>query len=200
MISTSTLGLPGLSIPAQGSQVATVRLLSLWQPWATLVAIGAKTIETRSWQTPYRGKIAIHASLNTPAEQRALCYSDPFFKPLYHHVRPQFEAGASQQGNAIYRMLPKGCIVATCDLIDCWQVSGTPKPYYGPYLGYDAHGGNKVWTVPPPEPELNFGNYAPGRWAWILDNIKPLAEPLPWKGAQGLRAIQWPENISGEGA
>lgn len=29
--------------------------ISLWQPWATLMAIGAKTIETRSWSTRHRG-------------------------------------------------------------------------------------------------------------------------------------------------
>lgn len=29
-----------------------MKLLSLWEPWATLMAIGAKRIETRSWQTP----------------------------------------------------------------------------------------------------------------------------------------------------
>lgn len=39
-----------------------MKLLSLWEPWATLMAIGAKRIETRSWSTPYRGWLAIHAS------------------------------------------------------------------------------------------------------------------------------------------
>ncbi len=38
-----------------------MRTLTLTQPWATLVALGAKTIETRSWQTSYRGPLAIHA-------------------------------------------------------------------------------------------------------------------------------------------
>lgn len=36
--------------------------LTLMQPWATLVAIGAKRIETRSWATRYRGPSAIHAA------------------------------------------------------------------------------------------------------------------------------------------
>lgn len=33
--------------------------LSLWQPWAGLIAIGEKTIETRYWETSYRGNILI---------------------------------------------------------------------------------------------------------------------------------------------
>ena len=39
-----------------------IRALSLRQPWASLVADGRKTIETRTWRTRYRGTLAIHAS------------------------------------------------------------------------------------------------------------------------------------------
>ena len=39
-----------------------MKAISLLQPWATLVSIGAKRVETRSWRTDYRGPIAIHAS------------------------------------------------------------------------------------------------------------------------------------------
>ena len=57
-----------------------MKLISLWEPWATLMAIGAKTIETRSWETNYRGWLAIHASKNGLAKsQLRECLSDPFF-------------------------------------------------------------------------------------------------------------------------
>lgn len=39
-----------------------MKAITLTQPWATLVAIGAKRIETRSWATRYRGPLAIHAA------------------------------------------------------------------------------------------------------------------------------------------
>ncbi len=39
-----------------------MKAISLLQPWASLIVIGAKTIETRSWGTKYRGPILIHAS------------------------------------------------------------------------------------------------------------------------------------------
>ncbi len=39
-----------------------MKALTLTQPWASLVAVGAKRIETRSWETNYRGTIAIHAA------------------------------------------------------------------------------------------------------------------------------------------
>ena len=38
------------------------RAISLIQPWATLIVAGLKRYETRSWSTPYRGRILIHAS------------------------------------------------------------------------------------------------------------------------------------------
>ena len=43
-----------------------MRALSLIQPWATAIMVGNKLIETRSWKTPYRGRIAIHASKGFP--------------------------------------------------------------------------------------------------------------------------------------
>ena len=39
-----------------------MKVLSLLQPWATLVVKGVKKIETRSWRTAYRGELLIHAS------------------------------------------------------------------------------------------------------------------------------------------
>jgi hypothetical protein len=35
-----------------------MKTLTLHQPWATLVALGAKQIETRSWAASYRGPLA----------------------------------------------------------------------------------------------------------------------------------------------
>jgi activating signal cointegrator 1 len=47
------------------------RALSLLQPYATLLALGVKVHETRSWTTPYRGWLAIHASRRYTGDQRA---------------------------------------------------------------------------------------------------------------------------------
>lgn len=38
-----------------------MRMLTIQQPWAGLIATGIKTIELRSWSTIYRGALAIHA-------------------------------------------------------------------------------------------------------------------------------------------
>lgn len=39
-----------------------LKAITLLQPWASLVAMGAKTIETRPYATQYRGPLAIHAA------------------------------------------------------------------------------------------------------------------------------------------
>ena len=39
-----------------------MKVLSLTEPYATLIKIGIKQVETRSWKTNYRGKLYIHAS------------------------------------------------------------------------------------------------------------------------------------------
>lgn len=38
-----------------------MKVLTLKQPWATLVAEGIKEYEFRTWKTKYRGKVLIHA-------------------------------------------------------------------------------------------------------------------------------------------
>jgi hypothetical protein len=77
--------------------------LSLWQPWASLVAVGAKRIETRHWPAPesLRGeRIAIHAA----KRRNDLWLLD---------VPPFNEYGLDRE------TLPLGCIVATAVLVKC---------------------------------------------------------------------------------
>jgi hypothetical protein len=67
-----------------------MKAISLLQPWATLVVIGAKKIETRSWSTPYRGRILIHASLGKAGS--IFCDHPPFSKYIPHFNNLPFGA------------------------------------------------------------------------------------------------------------
>jgi len=40
-----------------------MKVISIKEPWASLIKENVKSIETRSWNTKYRGEIYIHASL-----------------------------------------------------------------------------------------------------------------------------------------
>lgn len=40
--------------------------------------------------------------------------------------------------------------------------------------------------------EREWGDYSPGRWAWKLEDVRPLRFPLPWKGRQGWFDVEIP--------
>jgi hypothetical protein len=50
------------------------RVLSIRQPWAWAIATGRKKVENRSWNTPYRGTVYIHASSRTEKFQNEWLY------------------------------------------------------------------------------------------------------------------------------
>lgn len=86
-----------------------MKALSLWQPWASAIAIGAKTIETRGWWTPYRGPLAIHAAKFQNDETRE------FF------TWKGCEALRAKYPN--FDSLPFGAIVATCRITECLRTT-----------------------------------------------------------------------------
>jgi hypothetical protein len=134
-----------------------IKAITLWQPWASLVAIGSKRIETRSWSTSYRGLLAIHAAKRFPKEAMDLCQLDPFRGALWPFW--------NRLGFVVVNALPRGSIVAVCELQSLVEITATNAPT---------------------EPELSFGDYAPGRWAWYLENVKELLKPILARGKQRL--------------
>lgn len=45
-----------------------MKALSIIQPWASLIAVGIKDIENRTWRTNYRGEFLIHSSAKRLSE------------------------------------------------------------------------------------------------------------------------------------
>ena len=134
--------------------------VNLPQPFATLIAIGAKRIETRSWGTKYRGPLAIHAAKGYPEEARRLCSERPF------------QSALAKEGYFSAELLLRSHIVAVCNLVACEKM--TPE---------------LIAMVP--EPERSFGFYEPGRWMWMLEEVRPVSIPGEVKGALGL--WEWDE-------
>jgi activating signal cointegrator 1 len=64
------------------SQLAELNVLTLTEPWASLVVDGQKRFETRYWPTRYRGLLLIQAAKGFPTGARALCYEEPFKSAL----------------------------------------------------------------------------------------------------------------------
>src|ERR1035438_4171252 len=137
---------------------ARMKALTLTQPWATLVAIGVKRIETRSWYTHYRGPLAIHAAKGFPNWARAQCLFEPFVSALRPHC-------------ATLGDIPRGVVLATCNLVGCREIIHSVHPSL-PEGEYIVDGGPHGRIIPPPMPALEFGDYSDGRWAWILEDVE----------------------------
>jgi activating signal cointegrator 1 len=124
-----------------------MKAISLHQPWASAIALGNKSIETRHWKPKHRGEIAIHAAKTLDCE---------------------FAAAERSLGRLPAR-LPLGAIVAVATLVDC-------RPTHELKLEIGAI-------------ERLYGNYEPGRWGWMLEDIRVLAEPVGAVGRQSLFSI-----------
>ena len=148
--------------------------LTVNQPWAMMVALGAKLIETRSWPTRYRGRLAIHASKKLTMFQLALCYRPPF-RDILSAWGIDIMAGELRPGN---NKFPLGAIIATVDLIDCMPTNDIKPWQFGWQIGM------KTWVLTDQEKAL--GDFLPDRYAWLLDNVQMLPEPIPAKGKLGL--------------
>lgn len=133
-----------------------MKTISLWQPWATLIAIEAKRFETRSWSTKHRGLLAIHAAKKWDALLKEYCEVEPFRRVLQ----------ANDHGKDGVMPLPLGAIVAVVKLVEVHRVE-------------------KVRGLISPT-EKAFGDYADGRYAWKLEMVKRFEKPIPMNGAQGL--------------
>lgn len=152
-----------------------MKALSLWQPWASAVALGSKRIETRAWSTNYRGPLAIHAAKRCVMDELDSYQRDPSWAAALGIV-PARPSGAEES----LKVLPFGCVVAVCDLVDCVLTESLPTLFdEGIDIDIDYGG----WT------ERQMGDFTPGRFAWILVNVRKLALPLPLRGAQGLFTI-----------
>ncbi len=135
-----------------------MKALTLWQPWATLIAVGVKVIETRGWGTPYRGPLAIHAASSEPAEVRRLMrFDEPFISLL---------AAAGYKNPDV---LPRGAVVATAELF-CVQhiVAGFQLPKSPELELGDYRAGRYAWFLRNvqrlPEPVPCKGRQ--GLWDW----------------------------------
>jgi activating signal cointegrator 1 len=134
-----------------------MKCLSLWQPWASLIEVGAKTIETRSWSTRYRGPIAIHAAKRWSRDQLDFCR----WSQVEHALRGMISMPRRPPREA----LPFGVIVAVADLVDCYEIDAV--------------------NLPSSPTERAFGDYTPGRFAWQLANIRAVPY-VPLCATQGL--------------
>ena len=137
-----------------------MKVITLWQPYASLIAFGLKGYETRHWSTPYRGKLAIHAA------KRKMTADDidlwDIVKGVYASYLPLAE------------VLPLGAVTAIATLADCKEMRS--------YNGRGEINSHNLSEI-----EEMVGHWEDGRFAWSLEQVERLTEPIAWVGGQGLK-------------
>lgn len=135
-----------------------MKAITIIQPWATLIALGEKQFETRSWATKHRGELAIHAGKKI---DREACQTEPIRSTLARY-------GLTADN------LITGAVVAIVTLKDCLQSVDTWTD------GYVLENGSYVYP-----PEYEFGDFTPGRYGWLLSNVRWLPDPFPQRVNRG---------------
>lgn len=142
-----------------------MRILTIKQPWAWLIAGGFKHVENRSANIAgdYRGPVAIHAGRRMDLRARG--------HPEVDRVaREQWNAGAQE----LFVGMPKmfGHILAVADLYAVHQ-----------------HDGSRGFVCCPNAPDRYTRWAEPNKWHLCFASPRTLADPIPYRGALGLRSL-----------
>jgi activating signal cointegrator 1 len=138
-----------------------MKAITIKQPFATLLALGYKRYETRSWQTKHRGKLAIHAGKSI---DRQAC------------ERPEVKQILQGAGYESWRDLPTGAVIGIGELTNCSRVLAQDVP-------------KAVATIDSGQIDglaYKFGDFTVGRYAWEVANVELLTEPILCRGRLSL--------------
>lgn len=160
---------------------AAPRALSMWQPWASLLAHGIKKVESRGRDTPFRGEFYIHATGSVPKVSYTEHYlKDPeFLMYVNHFLRVGHYNPISW--NDYRHAFPTGQLIGKARITDSMP-SWDLKEKWGPRRMDD-------W-----QREFTLGDHGSDRFAWMVEqpqviSIGAITEKpmgIPAKGSQSL--------------
>lgn len=109
-----------------------MKVLSLTEPFATLIKEKKKLVETRSWKTNYRGELYIHASMTKPSKK------DLEDKELMSLVEN--------------KVMHFGKIICKCNLVDCVYmteeyINNVKENNYQEYICGEYSTGRYAWIL-----------------------------------------------------
>lgn len=134
-----------------------MKILSLIQPWASLVVGNIKDVENRSWPTNIRGKVGIAASARKSAEEwdsavmtvRQVCQFE------YHEDAESWLIALVGEFNE----LPRSAIIGTAEIVDCKRAVTSPWHFDGNWGFYLRNA--KMFDAPiPAKGKLGFWDFA----------------------------------------
>lgn len=131
------------------------KVLSIKQPWASLIIEGFKPIENRTWQTTHRGKLLIHASAIYDKSQNG---------SISQLLGAYRWAELTNDFINKYSKLPVSAILGEVDLVDCVQNH--------PDLWADKWTEEDIWWF------KDNNKKVPTIWHWVLENPIMYDEPI----------------------
>lgn len=149
-----------------------LKVLTLWQPWASAVVRGSKRMETRSWPTSYRGPLLIHAAKRCPSNEILGLGSSWTWCGVLGWT----------MGNADPFALPFGAIVGMVEVTCCVPTTACTVGQIDAVRGPDKDGYGFT--------ERNLGDFTPGRWAWGLANAIAFENPVECRGKQRIWNVE----------
>lgn len=171
----------------------SLKALTIWQPWASLITIGAKPYEFRGWEAPrwiIGQRIAIHAGarpvrmrevrdliadLEDPLE--VVCLRKEIALPFLRRVRAGLIAAKAGGGLFQPATSPDAPLTLPLSHIVCTAVIGAPKR--GDACAREFGSGCGVGDANDSDREGTFN------WGWPLTDVQPGIPPIPARGAQG---------------
>lgn len=187
-----------------------MKAITLHQPWATLVAIGAKRIETRP--SPPNGpmrpagvrgypgltiepgeRIAIHAAARPATEGLRLENAGALVTVGYLVQDGRLLDLCNEETHP----LPLGRLVATASVTAALPIlEGRADLQRCLWLDEDRRlhevtfSGERGWRLSDRESDHPLGDYRPGRWGWLLADVQAMPQPTPRiPGRQGVWSL-----------
>lgn len=139
-----------------------MKVISIWNPYASLLAYGCKSIETRSWPAPKSligQRIGIASTKQMRPEQRAVLQDEKFMEYFSRTGLPQ-----------TLEEMPNGFLLGTIVLHSSSVIEEED-------------------IADLTEEERLYGYFKPGFYAWRCRYPEPFFNPLPVRGAQGVWEI-----------
>ncbi|OCP22006.1 MULTISPECIES: ASCH domain-containing protein [unclassified Ensifer] len=136
-----------------------MKVISVWQPWSTLLVYGYKRFETRTWAPPKSvigQRIGIAATKSVLSKQVA-AFNDPEFQLFWNMLDEDWE----------FNTLPKGYLLGTV-ILDSVELI------------------DEEFLDDITREEKAYGWYQLGGYAWRMREPERLEHPIPIRGAQGL--------------
>lgn len=161
-----------------------MKAITIYQPYASLIAEGHKVFTTRAYYTQHRGPVAIHA---------ARLIDPDVFRPLFCRLSTMMELDKCGVNAYNVDYLPRSAIIAMGELVDVWEIekSTTKGEVTLRKLKNDNHQYHCQFRpteilITLDSKEAALGDWRTGCYAYELRNVKPLPDPIPAKGAINL--------------